>query len=147
MKKRLVVAMVGALFLGLTSLAQADFVGSKDSDKYHTMDCPIVKNIKEANKVIFKTAAEAQKAGYKACKKCQPGETAAVDAKFVASKDGEKYHMATCKLVAHIKDGNKVGFTTKEEAQKAGYKPCTICWPPEKKEAKKEKAKKDKIEK
>ncbi|GEM_PF-2692178 len=42
-------------------------------------------------------------------------------AKFVASKNGEKYHPVDSGSAKRIKDENKVFFTTQEEAQAAGY--------------------------
>jgi len=48
------------------------FVGSKSSKKFHTMQCASGKKISEKNRVVFRTAAEAEKAGYKPCKICKP---------------------------------------------------------------------------
>lgn len=46
------------------------FVASKNSTIYHKPDCKYVKRIKEENKVWFKSAEEAEKAGYKPDKNC-----------------------------------------------------------------------------
>ncbi len=48
---------------------------------------------------------------------------------LVASKEGGKYHRATCGLAKNIKPENKITFKTKAEAEKAGYKPCAVCKP------------------
>ena len=122
MKKSLVGLMLGVLFVGFTGLAYADFIGNKDSKMLHTADCSTVKQMKEANKIIFKSAAEALKEGYSACKKCTPSDTV-----FVASKDGKKFHKADCKTAANIKVDNLVKFASEDEAKKAGYEPCSIC--------------------
>ena len=122
MKSKLVAANVGVLFLGFTGMAQADFVGNKDSKTFHTEQCSVVKQMKAENKVTFTTAAEALKAGYTACKKCSPA-----DVTFVASKDGKKYHKTECRLAANIKADNLVNFVSQAEAEKAGYTPCSIC--------------------
>lgn len=52
--------------------AATGFVGNKDSKLCHKADCKAAAKMKEANKVSFASAAEAQKAGYKACKMCKP---------------------------------------------------------------------------
>lgn len=54
------------------------------------------------------------------------------DGKFVASKNSDKYHLATCATANKIDDANKVTFNTPEEAVKAGYSPCKVCNPPTK---------------
>ena len=46
---------------------------------------------------------------------------------FVASKNGKKYHYTWCASASSIKEENKVLFSTKEEAQAAGYEPATNC--------------------
>ena len=136
MKNKLVAAMIGVFILGFAGFAHADVIGNKDSKIFHSEQCSMVKQMKAENKVVFKSADEAIKAGYKECKKCAAGKAAdkAVKAKFVGSKDGKKYHKATCKMVANIKPDNLVEFATEDEAKKAGYTPCSHCFPDEKKE-------------
>ena len=46
---------------------------------------------------------------------------------YVASKSGTKYHLPWCSGAVRIKDENKIWFTTKDEAQKAGYTPAANC--------------------
>jgi hypothetical protein len=50
----------------------AAFVANKDSKTFHRADCKAAAKIKEANRTSFASAAEANKAGYKACKVCKP---------------------------------------------------------------------------
>jgi hypothetical protein len=50
----------------------AAIVANKDSKTFHKADCKSAAKIKDANKTTFATAAEATKAGYKACKVCKP---------------------------------------------------------------------------
>lgn len=52
--------------------AATGFVGNKDSKLCHKADCKATAKMKDANKVSFASAADAQKAGYKACKMCKP---------------------------------------------------------------------------
>lgn len=47
-------------------------VANKDSKTFHKADCKSAAKIKDANKASFPSAAEATKAGYKACKVCKP---------------------------------------------------------------------------
>ena len=42
------------------------YVGSKNSDKYHTLDSGSAKRIKDENKVYFKSKEEAENRGYTA---------------------------------------------------------------------------------
>ena len=46
---------------------------------------------------------------------------------YVASKNGTSYHLPDCPGAKQIKPENKVEFKTKEEAEKAGYKPAGNC--------------------
>ncbi len=48
------------------------FVGNKDSKTFHKAGCRTLAKMKPANRVSFATKAEAEKAGYKACKVCKP---------------------------------------------------------------------------
>lgn len=47
--------------------------------------------------------------------------------KYVASKTGKKYHLADCIGAKSIADNRKIWFTTKVEAEKAGYTPAQNC--------------------
>ena len=48
-------------------------------------------------------------------------------ASFVGSKNGSVYHFPWCSGAQRIKEENKVWFTTKEEAERAGYRPASNC--------------------
>ena len=50
----------------------AAILANKESKTYHKADCKAAAKIKDANKASFVSAAEAEKAGYKACKVCKP---------------------------------------------------------------------------
>lgn len=52
--------------------ASTAIVANKDSKVYHRADCKLASKMKDANKVSLASAAEANKAGYKACKVCKP---------------------------------------------------------------------------
>jgi hypothetical protein len=46
---------------------------------------------------------------------------------YVAARGGKAYYIPTCLAATRIKEENKVWFATKEEAEKAGYKPASNC--------------------
>ncbi len=46
---------------------------------------------------------------------------------IMASKNGTKYYYPWCAGASRIKEENKVWFSSKEEAQKAGYQPAANC--------------------
>jgi hypothetical protein len=46
---------------------------------------------------------------------------------YVASKSGTKYHLLWCPGAKTIKESNKVYFSSKEEAESAGYQPAANC--------------------
>jgi len=66
------IAPIVAPVLTQPSQNTGEYVGSKNSDKYHYPDCSGASKIKEANKVWFKNQAEAVAAGYVPCKICKP---------------------------------------------------------------------------
>ena len=69
--KKIAVVFVVFLFLAASAFA-ADLVGSKNSDKYHDSTCTLAQKIKPENMVKFDSAADAVKAGYVPCKRCNP---------------------------------------------------------------------------
>ena len=52
------------------STEPAEIIADKKSKTYYPNGCPPAKEIDEANKISFKTTAEAEKAGFKAAKNC-----------------------------------------------------------------------------
>ena len=50
-----------------------------------------------------------------------------LDKLFVASKNGTKYHYPWCSGALNIKEENKIWFSSKEEAENAGYTPAANC--------------------
>jgi hypothetical protein len=49
----------------------ASVVVSSSGTKYHLQDCPGAKQIKESNRIIFSSIAEARAAGYSAAGNCE----------------------------------------------------------------------------
>jgi len=46
---------------------------------------------------------------------------------FAASKNSNKYHLASCQFAAKIKPENKICFSSKEEAESRGYQGAQCC--------------------
>lgn len=46
---------------------------------------------------------------------------------YVASKKGKKYHLPWCSGGKAISEENKIWFSTKDEAEAAGYEPAKNC--------------------
>ena len=57
---------------GILLAVDYKYVGSKKSDKYHYPSCRWAKKIRPYNLVTFRSAKEAQEAGYVPCKICRP---------------------------------------------------------------------------
>ena len=47
--------------------------------------------------------------------------------KFVASKNGTKYHFPWCSGAKRISEKNKVWFSSADHARRAGYEPAANC--------------------
>lgn len=54
------------------SIVKEQYVGNKNSKKFHYSWCSSVSDMKESNKKIFNSRDDAIKAGYTPCKKCNP---------------------------------------------------------------------------
>lgn len=46
---------------------------------------------------------------------------------YIGSKNGSIYHLPWCSGAQRISEGNKVYFNSKEDAEKAGYRPAGNC--------------------
>ena len=46
---------------------------------------------------------------------------------FVASKNGSKYHLPDCPGAKQMSEGNKIYFSTEEEARSSGYTKAANC--------------------
>jgi hypothetical protein len=47
---------------------------------------------------------------------------------FVASVSGTKYYLPHCSGVSRIKEGNKIWFSSREDAELSGYTPASNCF-------------------
>lgn len=58
------------------------------------------------------------------------GEEAEIkEVKYIGSKNSSVFHRPSCKWAGMISEKNKVGFSSREEAVNAGYRPCQVCRP------------------
>lgn len=48
---------------------------------------------------------------------------------YVASIKSDKFHEPSCSQAKKIKDGNKITFSSRDEAINSGYSPCGYCYP------------------
>lgn len=69
------------LIIGLSLLTscgssekEPTFVGNSETKIVHRITCSSLSNMKEENKVMFKTFKKAKGDGYKACDVCNPDE-------------------------------------------------------------------------
>lgn len=62
-----------------------------------------------------------------ASKSPQVTDKSEVGARYVASKNGQVYHLLICPGAKQINDANKIYFDTKEEAEAAGLRPAANC--------------------
>lgn len=60
--------------LSIVACAKGEFVGSSLSTTYHDPDCVWAQSIDKERRVWFKTASEAEAAGYSPCSVCLGGE-------------------------------------------------------------------------
>jgi len=49
--------------------------------------------------------------------------------KYIASKSSNIFHKPDCRWAMNISEGNLVTYTSKDEAIKAGKRPCKTCNP------------------
>lgn len=48
---------------------------------------------------------------------------------YTASRASDKFHLPSCSSAERISDDNRLWFSTREEAEAAGYTPCGRCEP------------------
>ena len=57
-----------------SSKKEPSFVGNSETKVVHRITCSSAANMKDENKVMFKTYKKAKGKGYKACEICNPDE-------------------------------------------------------------------------
>jgi len=113
--------------------AEELLVISSDGKSVHKPKCIIVRNVPKENRKLMKNWKTAKKQGLKGCKLCKPHtkdttvQNNHIQYKFVASKDSDKVHKASCLLVKNINRKEKIFFKNYKAALKKGYTSCRIC--------------------
>jgi hypothetical protein len=68
----IIILILTVAFISASVGADYKYVGTKKSNKYHLPSCKWAMKIKPENLITFKSAKEAQAAGYLPCKVCSP---------------------------------------------------------------------------
>jgi hypothetical protein len=76
---------------------------------------------------VNQSGAQSSKPGIE--KGTNPVKQQAVEAKFVASKNSQVFHKASCPSAQRISAKNLVSYATRDEAIAAGKRPCERCNP------------------
>jgi micrococcal nuclease len=51
------------------------------------------------------------------------------ESQYIASRNREPFHVTSCRWAEKISPSNAVYYNTREEAIKAGHRPCKVCNP------------------
>ena len=51
------------------------------------------------------------------------------EAKYIASKASDKYHLLSCEYAERISEDNRIYYKTMQEAEEDGKSPCSVCLP------------------
>ena len=51
------------------------------------------------------------------------------EAKYIASKVSDKYHLLSCEYAERISEDNRIYYKTMQEAEEDGKSPCSVCLP------------------
>jgi len=74
-----------------------------------------------------------QDVGYERGQQAQgesPSATGPTAYLYIGSINSNVYHYPYCRYVAQIYAQNRIWFTSAEDAQSQGYRPCKVCKPP-----------------
>lgn len=114
-----IVLVLGVILISLISFGGGWLLGKSSSSSETSFKEPIIEQIspEQLNASIGKVT-ESKEDNIRNQK----------EYKFVASKNGKFYYYPWCPGVERIKEENKIYFNSKEEAEKAGYKPAKDCF-------------------
>ncbi|NSW84098.1 MAG: thermonuclease family protein [Syntrophothermus sp.] len=85
-------------------------------------------NVKYADTFV-KFQQEARDAGKGLWGATVSGTKTSGTGKYIGNSSSKKFHLPTCEWAQKISLKNRIEFTTREEAVKAGYEPCKVCRP------------------
>jgi hypothetical protein len=86
-----------------------------------------LETVKKALEIDFPKGREAAVGAAFATTSAQLHIPQKTSGKYVASKNGAKYHLTACASAKNISEKNKIWFDTKQEAEVAGYAPASNC--------------------
>lgn len=138
-----------------TTAQSGEVVGNKNSKIYHLPGCPGYNTVSEKNRVTFKSAEEAEAAGYTRAKNCQGGtksdsktttstakpttetkpqtntpstsKTETATGNVIGNKNSKIYHLPGCPGYKTVSEKNQVIFKSAAEAEAAGYTRAKNC--------------------
>jgi hypothetical protein len=117
---------VFSFFLGRFSLGEGSRVRASSFDAHFAWCSSFDKENFIASSVNVKEGGEKEIKGENDIKKEKTPQNEEKGS-FVASKNGSVYHLEWCSGAMRIKEENKIYFSTKEEAEKKGYRPAKNC--------------------
>ena len=126
MKKLVIFSAVVALLLSCGGMALAiEFHGDPGSKVFHQSGCQHYASPWATEK--FTSKEQAIKAKYKPCKLCFDGRDGKAESHvYHGNPESKIFHHPDCQHYASPKATEK--FTSKEQALKANYKPCKLCF-------------------
>lgn len=125
-EKKIILA-VGIILIAAISFEAGFLHGSKNKgetvtiQKSETATCPACPQNDTA------ASSSSAKQPNTSAKTETPTSTDTKNCPFVASKNSNKYHLATCQWALRIKPENKICFASAEEAQQKGYQGAKCC--------------------
>lgn len=60
----------------------------------------------------------------------QDSQSSSSTQRYVGSRNSDVYHYLSCGYAGRIKSGNKIYFSSSQDARNHGYRPCKVCKPP-----------------
>jgi len=125
-----IVLAAGIILVAAVSFEAGYLHGQKNKNE------PIVVNkvatVENANAAACQNQADANNSKNTSAnsKSASAENTATIDAQkcaYVASKNSNKYHLATCQFAQKIKPENRICFASADEAIKRGYQGAKCC--------------------
>ena len=122
-----IVLVIGVILISLISFGGGWLLGN--SSKLTTQETMKIEEIPLEELRASPTQGTANQQQEKNVKEQekQPSSSKETQQQFVGSKNGTVYHFPWCPGAQQIKEENKIYFNSREEAEKAGYRPAKNC--------------------
>lgn len=115
----IIVVAVGSFWLGRVSVTDFGISGSATTGVVLLTDKEAAESVP-----VNETSPSEQNVSSTTVPVSQPMN---IEKNYVASKKGTKYHLPWCSGAQAIKEENKIWFTSKADAEAAGYTPAANC--------------------